>query len=128
MKKVLVAIRIISAVLAWSLFFFWWKKVLSSTDLSSRTVLYSLLAIGATLLAAILYSVVWIFHNKRVAHRGKRGSVSFYKSPLFEKDAIGRNLKVLPMNRDGYDPVIVVHSTPKTKEFVVEELGSGVAG
>ncbi len=120
MRKVFVVVRVICAVLAWSLFFFWWKKVLGSTDLNQRTVFYSLLAIGLTLLAAVLYSSLWIFHNRRVAKRGQRGSVSLYKTPLFQRDAIGREIVMMPRNGDGYDRVIRVRSTEKTKEFVIE--------
>ena len=128
MRKVLVVVRVVSAVLSWSLFFFWWKKVLVSTDLNQRTVLYSLLAIGLTLLAAVLYSSIWIFHNKRVARRGNRGSVSFYKTPLFQRDAIGREIVMLPVNRERYDRVIVVRSTEKTKEFVADTEHQVVSG
>ncbi|HET9696883.1 MAG TPA: hypothetical protein VFP40_08465 [Terriglobales bacterium] len=128
MRKVLVVVRAISAVLAWSLFFFWWKKVLGSTDLNQRTVFYSLLAIGLTLLAAILYSIIWILHNQRVAKRGQRGSVSFYKTPLFQRDAIGREIVMMPQNADRYDRVIRVRSTEKTKEFLADTEHQAVSG
>jgi hypothetical protein len=126
MKKVFVVVRTISAVLSWSLFFFWWKKVLQSTDLNQRTVLYSLLAVALTVVAAAIYSTVWIFHNKRVARRGKRGLVSFYRSPLFERDAIGREILSLP-TPDRNDRVIIVNSKERTKEFSVETLELGAA-
>jgi hypothetical protein len=128
MRKVLVVVRAISAVLAWSLFFFWWKKVLVSTDLNQRTVSYSLLAIAFTLLAAVLYSIIWILHNKRVSRRGQRGNVSFYKTPMFQRDAIGREIVMQPLNGDRFDSVIVVRSTEKTKEFVADPEHQAVSG
>ncbi len=122
MTKVFTVVRWISAALGWSLFFFWWKVVLGSRSYSQRTATVSLLAIFALLLAAVIYCIVWIFHNKRIARRGKRGNVSFYKSPKFERDAIGRELKLLPIDYDHPAPVIIVRSTAETKEFLVEGL------
>jgi hypothetical protein len=126
MQKLFVIVRAISAALCWSLFFFWWKKVLRSTGQNQRVVLYSLLVVAITLIFAAIYSSLWIFHNKRVARRGSRGLVSFYRSPLFERDAIGREILSLP-EPERNDRVIIVNPKENTKEFSVETQGAGAA-
>ena len=120
MRKLFLIVRSTAVVLAWSLFFFWWKQVLAYPGLSHRTIVFSLVAIALTLSAAVTYSVVWILHNKRLARRGRRGQVSFYRAPRFEKDAIGRNMR-LPSCDSPLERVIVVSSTVSTKEFAPEK-------
>jgi len=87
----------------------------------------SLLSIGIVVSGAILYSTVWIFHNKRLARRGKRGFVSFYKPPRFEADALGRKIKVPEMRHDAYDAIMVVRHVNNHKEYIAEgpEVGRG---
>jgi hypothetical protein len=124
MKTVRLIARWICGFLAWCLFFFWWKEASTPGWVSRDAVVYSLLSIAAVIGAAVLYSTFWILHNKRIARRGRRGKVSFYKSPLFETDALGRKL-VLPAI--GADSVIVIRPSGSQKEYVVEkkELGAG---
>jgi hypothetical protein len=121
MKTAFLVIRWICALLGWTLFFFWWKKASTPGWVSPTAVIYSLLSIGAVISAAILYSTLWIFHNKRLARRGKRGFVSFYKPPRFEADALGRKLTLPPMSHETYDSIIVVRQAGDHKQYVVEE-------
>lgn len=121
MKTVISILRWIFAFLSWCLFFFWWKEAATPGWVSPRAVLYSLLLIAAVVSAAVIYSAVWIFHNKRIASRGKRGFVSFYKPPRFEADALGRRLKLLPMQHDTYDPIVIVRNAGDHKEYVAEQ-------
>jgi len=120
MKTVFLVIRWICALLGWVLFFFWWKKASTPGWVSPRAVIYSLLSIAGVVTAAVAYSVVWIFHNKRLAKRGKRGFVSFYKPPRFESDALGRKLKLPAMDHDS-DSEIVVRQVGGHKEYVVQK-------
>ena len=125
MKTVFLAIRWICAILGWCLFFFWWKKASTPGWVSPTAVMYSLLSIATVVTAAVAYSAIWIFHNKRLARRGKRGFVSFYKSPHFEADALGRKLTLPPMSHDNYDSILVVRQVGNHKSYVVEEHAKG---
>ena len=120
MKTVLLALRWVCAFLGWALFFFWWKKAYSGTA-SVRAVTISLLVIAAVIVAAVAYAAVWIFHNKRVARRGKRGFVSYYKSPRFEADALGRSLST---QHGPEDNLIAIRHRGNRKEYVPFEDGS----
>jgi hypothetical protein len=126
MKTASIIVRWIFACLAWVLFFFWWKKASTPGWVSPRAVIYSLLTIAAVILGAIGYSIYWIRHNQRIARRGKRGFVSFYKPPHFENDALGRPLKLLPQPADGYDAIIVVRQNGEQKEYSVAQDEPGV--
>ena len=126
MRSILLVVRWIFAFLGWCLFFFWWKKASTPGWVSPRAVAYSLISISSIVAAAVIYSTVWILHNKRIARKGKRGFVSFYKPPRFESDALGRRLTLLPVQHDLYDPVIVVKQSGKHKEYVVESASKGL--
>jgi hypothetical protein len=128
MKTIFLFVRWLCALLAWCLFFFWWREAATPGWVSPRAVTLSLLSIAAVVSGAILYSSVWIFHNKRIAKKGNRGLVSFYKPPKFEADALGRRIKLLPFQSDSYDPVVVIHQSGKEKEYVVEKVAPLVKG
>jgi hypothetical protein len=125
MRTVFLLVRWVCAFLGWLLFFFWWKKAATPGWVSPHAVFYSLLSIAIVVSAAVLYSAVWIVHNKRLAKKGKRGNVSFYKPPRFEADALGRQLKLPDMQGDKYDPVIVIRTRNSHKEYVPEASGKG---
>jgi len=125
MKTLLLLVRWLCALLGWVLFFFWWRKAATPGWVSPTAVFYSLLSIVIVVSAAVLYSAVWIFHNKRLARKGKRGFVSFYKPPRFEADALGRQLKLPPMEPDKYGPIMVVRTINTQKEYVLETSGKG---
>ena len=125
MKTALLLVRWLCAFLGWTLFFFWWKKAATPGWVSPGAIFYSLLTIVIVVSAAVLYSAVWIVHNKRLARKGKRGFVSFYKPPRFEADALGRQLKLPPMDHDRYDRIIVIRTVNSHKEYVPEASGKG---
>ncbi|MGZ4787855.1 MAG: hypothetical protein ACXVZV_01450 [Terriglobales bacterium] len=125
MKTAFLVIRWICALLGWCLFFFWWKKASTPGWVSPTAVFYSLLSIAIVVSAAIAYSSLWILHNKRLARRGKRGSVSFYKPPRFEADALGRRLTLPPMTHDSYDAILVVRQVGNQKEYLPEDKVKG---
>lgn len=127
MKTIISLVRWICALLGWCLFFFWWRKAATPGWVSPRAVVYSLLLIGAVVAAAIAYSSVWILHNKRLANRGKRGFVSFYKPPQFKADALGRQLKLLPVQGDSYETVIVIRNAKDHKEYIPEQTKGTIA-
>jgi len=117
MKTLIKLVRWISAFLAWCLFLYWWREAATPGWVSPRAVLYSLLFIVGVVAAAIAYSTFWILHNKRLANRGKRGFVSFYKPPRFEADALGRRLK---LEHEEDDRVIVIRNVRDHKEYLPE--------
>ena len=123
MRTVVLIFRWICAFLGWALFFFWWKKAYSGT-VSQRAVTISLLVIAGVVAVAALYSSVWIFHNKRIARRGKRGFVSFYKPPNFVSDALGRRLST---HHGPEDRIISIRQAGNQKEYVtfVDERSIG---
>ena len=125
MKTFLLLLRWLCALLGWILFFFWWRKAATPGWVSPTAVFYSLLTIVIVVSGAAIYSAVWIVHNKRLARRGKRGFVSFYKPPRFEADALGRQLVLPPMDPDKYDQIIVVRTINSHKEYVPETSGKG---
>ena len=114
MRTALLTVRWLCAFLGWALFFFWWKKAYSGTA-SEHAVTISLLAITAVIGGAALYSATWIFHNKRIARRGKRGFLSFYKSPRFESDALGRSISG---QYGPEDSLIAIRHVGNNKEYV----------
>ena len=127
MRKIFFIVRVISAVLGWVLFFYWWRVVILA-GVTNRNVLISLLVIAGTLLAACLYAIAWIVHNKRVARRGRRGAVSFYVSPKFSTDALGRRL-LLPEFGSGNDGrVTIVTITRGNKQFSTEKSAAKAEG
>jgi hypothetical protein len=126
MKNVKLLLRWICACLGWILFFFWWREASTPGWVSPRAVIYSLLTIGLVVLAAAAYAIAWILHNKRVARRGRRGYVSFYKSPHFEADALGRPLKLTSLLRNGNHSVIVVRQNGGEKEYLIAPSEQGV--
>jgi len=119
MRTALLTVRWICASLGWALFFFWWRKAYSGT-VSPRAVTYSLVVIAALVVGAATYSALWIHHNKRIARRGRRGFVSFYKPPRFESDALGRRLSTL---HHPDDRLIAIRQAGNQKEYVT--LGDG---
>ena len=126
MKTVLLIVRWIGALLGWCLFFFWWRKAVTPGWVSPRAVLFSLITIATVVSAAVAYSALWIFHNKRLARRGKRGFVSFYKPPRFESDALGRRLKMPATPHDRFANVVIIRDAEGHKEYVSgeERLGT----
>ena len=125
MRTVVLIVRWIGAFLGWALFFFWWRKAVTPGWVSPRAVLFSLVTIAAVVSGAMAYSIFWILHNKRLARRGKRGFVSFYKPPRFESDALGRPLKLPPMDLERYDNVVVIRNSASHKEYLSGEERMG---
>ena len=120
MRSVLLILRWVCAFLGWCLFFFWWRKAATPGWVSPRAVTFSLLSILAVVSAAVIYSSVWIFHNKRLAKKGKRGFVSFYKPPNFKADALGRKLTLVSQQHDEFESILVIRQSGDHKEYVAE--------
>lgn len=122
MRTALLTVRWICAFLGWALFFFWWKKAYSGT-VSPRAITVSLLVVAGVIVVAAAYASAWIFHNKRIARRGKRGFVSFYKAPRFESDALGRRLST---QHGPDDRLIAIRHSGNQKEYVTLRDGHSV--
>ena len=70
---------VISIVFGWTLFVYWWAEVLTHDQPRSLfTMLLIVLVFALVVLAVTLY---WIWHNRRIAARGKRGRATRYSVP-----------------------------------------------
>ncbi len=125
MNRVFLLVRIVMALLAWVLFIYWWRRVLDTAALTQRIIFFSLLSVGIAWFLVAVLSALWILHNKRLAKRGRRGLVSAYTPPRYEKDLLGRQLKLLPFDHD--HAVIVVRSDHEVKHFLSEDEARGAS-
>jgi hypothetical protein len=63
------------AIFGWGLFVYWWNQVLP--DLDSKDPVIALLFIGATILATVLVTVLWVRYNIGIFRRkGPRKSLT----------------------------------------------------
>ncbi len=83
---------IASAIGGWVLFVIEWVRVSRQTAHADEIILVIVLILSLLLIHIGTYS--WIGHNKRIAARGKRGSMTRYASPQFSRDYLGRALIV----------------------------------
>ena len=88
---------VIAILFGWSLFLFWWGRVLT---LDQPDALFRLLYAIAIFVAILLAATgLWIWHNLRIARRGTRGLATRYQVRVYERDALGRTVS-LPL-KDG---------------------------
>jgi hypothetical protein len=67
--------HVLVAIFGWGLFVYWWNQVLP--DLDSRDPVIALLFIGATILATVLVTVLWVRYNIGIFRRkGPRKSLT----------------------------------------------------
>lgn len=78
----------VCALGGWALFLVEWVRVSSQTAQSEALILIIVLALS--LLLIHLGTHTWIGHNRRIAAKGKRGSMTRYASPDFSRDSLGR--------------------------------------
>src|SRR5688572_6467832 len=67
----------VSLLLGWTLYVYWWSKVLSQEQPREVIVLLLLIVLSSMVLLALV--LAWIWHNRRLARRGVRGSTSRFK-------------------------------------------------
>lgn len=82
------ALYLVCALGGWALFVFEWVHVSSQTAHSDEIILVTILSLSLILIH--LGTRSWIGHNRRVAAKGNRGSVTRYASPDFTHDSLGR--------------------------------------
>lgn len=110
----------IALLFGWTLFLYWWWVVLGRTN---RHVLWHLLG-GLGLLAGLLvvFSVVWILHNLRLAGRSRRHRATPYNPGTFERDKLDRRVVLDDLHVLREASVIVVESTGEQKRYVESEI------
>jgi len=92
MGKIYLALRIVGAALGWALFFYWWALVLHSPGGSNTHIELSALVLVLVIVLVVCGALLWIQHNRNLARKGRRGEVSRYVTPKFERDYFGRAL------------------------------------
>lgn len=81
---------LIPAVLAWFLFFYWWRRVaLQSTPAEAQFAIFVLIIVAVCIFFGMLG---WVRHNLKLALRGKRGFATRYLRPAFTRDWLDRTL------------------------------------
>ena len=109
---------IASIVFGWTLFVYWWSKVLQADQ--PRPLITLVLQIGLFSAITLLATLGWIRHNRRIARRGRRGMASRYHAPTFELDALGRSI-VLPFGGQvRAADVVCVESSTELKTYTTE--------
>lgn len=78
--------------LGWAIFAAWWAIVLQRESPRSLGVALGLLA--AALVVSAVATRLWTWHNIRLARNGKRGMSSLYIPMVWERDTLGRPLRL----------------------------------
>jgi len=127
-RRMILAFRVLGAFLGWALFIYWWTTVLKP-DMASKThIELSVLLIGVAILSVIVIALFWIRHNLDIASTGQRGGVSRYMVPKFEKDYLGRTLKLPPREVLIGSTVISVRADSVQKTYSVGALPVATRG
>lgn len=74
------------------MFVAWWAVVLQRESPRSLGVALGLLV--AVLVASAVATMLWTWHNIRLARNGKRGMSSLYIPMVWERDTLGRPLQL----------------------------------
>jgi hypothetical protein len=111
-QRLLKAVAFSSAALGWVLFSYWWWQVARETDswLMERVLVF-LFALSVIVPAA---GSVWIWHNLRLAGRGKRGLISRYQPVTYSADHLGRELVMCDEVRGQREVAVAVSDEKKS--------------
>lgn len=109
------ALVMIPTAFAWMLFFYWWRRVALENTLLTATLALAILTIVA--LSVLLFALVWIRHNIKLASRGKRGFSTRYLRPLFECDELDRSLVFSNATPALEGTWFVIHADEKEKRY-----------
>jgi hypothetical protein len=102
----------------WILFLVWWVVVLRRETIASFwTSALSPVIGGVAVIAAA--TALWIVHNRRLARKGQRGTVTRYTVPAFRLDLLGRPLRVPGADQLQTATQIVVTASDREKVYEV---------
>jgi hypothetical protein len=110
------AVQAVVAVGGWILFVFWWFVVLQRETIASfwsstlAPVLWGVAAIAAV-------TALWILHNRRLARKGRRGTVTRYTVPVFTADLLGRPLRFTDPRTLRTSDQIILTATAEEKVY-----------
>jgi hypothetical protein len=103
------------SLLGWWLFVYWWRTVF---DADHPRPFYRLLFFVMVFCAiTFVVTIVWIWHNLRIARRGKRGMAARYRPPIYEQDALERRVIIDDAALVRTAAVITVTADETTKTF-----------
>lgn len=106
---------VVSLVFGWTLFAYWWAEVLAEDQPRPFLVMLLIVAIFAVLV--LVGTLVWIWHNRRIAARGSRGTASRYAVPRYELDAVGREILIRHREAVRSADVVRIESTVQRKIY-----------
>jgi hypothetical protein len=109
---------IISVLFGWTLFVFWWSRVLSTDQPRALTDLLLWIALFCAL--TTFAALWWIRHNRRLARRGRRGMATRYRVPTFLMDALGRAIVLPAGGGERHADVVVIDSSSTKKIYAAE--------
>lgn len=109
---------VVAVIVGWTLYVYWWAKVLAEEKPRELMVLLLLIVLSSMVLLALVLG--WIWHNRRLARRGVRGAASRYEVPVFQQDALGREMSLPqpPLLRNA--AIVTIEATRQTKTFSTE--------
>jgi hypothetical protein len=103
------------SLLGWGLFVYWWRTVFAAEQ--PRPFVQLLLFITLICLLTLLTTLTWIWHNMRIARRGRRGMAARYRPPIYERDALGRTVIIENGLLVRSAAVVTVTASEATKTF-----------
>ena len=103
------------SLVGWGLFIYWWGAVF---DADEPQPLFRLLGfLIAICIATLITTFSWIWHNMRIARRGRRGMAARYRPAIYEQDALDRRVIIEDAHLVRSARVIVVTTDNTTKTF-----------
>lgn len=117
-------IRIVFALCGWIAFAIEWVRISRHTAHSDEVILVILLILALLVIHAVLYA--WVGHNKRLASRGTRGTMTRYASPEFVLDHLGRTLIINKEVRQSQEITVSVDGDSKTYYAVGSDVGISI--
>ena len=103
------------SLLGWWLFIYWWGAVYDADQ--PRPFYRLLFFLTAFCLITLLVTFSWIWHNVRIARRGRRGMAARYSPPIYERDALDRRVIIQDAHLVRSAPVVIVTADETTKTF-----------
>jgi hypothetical protein len=107
--------KLVSFVVGWCLYVYWWAQVLGQEP--PREIIILLLLVVLWSMVLLASALRWIWHNRRQASRGTRGSAAKYSVPKYEHDALGRRISLPQHHALRAASIVTVESTKDTKTF-----------
>jgi hypothetical protein len=106
---------VVSLLFGWTLFAYWWAEVLAENQ--ARPLSTMLLVVAVFAVFVLVGTFVWIWHNRRIAARGSRGTASRFTVPRYDLDAVGREILILHREGVRSADVVRIESTEQRKTY-----------